>query len=308
MNPDLTYKIKRHAAQLGFFACGISSAEPMVIECERLKEWVAAGFHGDMNYLASNPEKRADPRQVIENARSVISLLYNYYPAQTLPEENNLRIARFAYGKDYHDLIKEKLNLLIASMKQWHPETTAIGFVDAAPVMEKALAQRAGLGWIGKNMLLIHPDRGSYFFIGDIITSMELEYDEPQTDRCGSCRRCLDACPTGALTGPYRLDARKCITYLTDTFKGELPDGLRTSFQSRIYGCDACQGACPYNRFAVAHNDPELMPSPALMEMNRERWQKLTEKEFNNLFEHSAIKRITYPMLKRNIDFVSDLT
>ncbi len=306
MNPDLSYMIRRHATQLGFFACGITSAEPLVTEGGRLKEWVAAGFHGDMEYLASNPDKRADPRQVLENARSVIVLLYNYYPVHTLPAENNLHIARFVYGKDYHVLIRNKLNDLIAAMKKWHPRTAAIGFADSSPVMEKALAQRAGLGWIGKNMLLIHPERGSYFFIGEIITNLELEYDEPLTDHCGSCRRCLDACPTAALTGPYRLDVRKCITYLTDSYRGELPAGLRTSFTNRIYGCDACQEACPYNRFAVPHNDPDLMPSPALMDMNREKWQNLNREEFQELFEHSAINRLTYPMLKRNIDFVND--
>ena len=305
MNPDLTNKLKQHATSLGFFACGISKAEPMIQESGRLRDWVAEGLHGDMHYLASNPDKRADPRQVLENARSVISLLYNYYPGHTLPEQNNLCIARFAYGKDYHALIKEKLNDLITTMKKWIPETKAIGFADAAPVMEKALAQRAGLGWIGKNMLLIHPDRGSYFFIGEIITTLELSYDQPQTDHCGSCRRCLDACPTGALTGPYRLDARKCIAYLTDTYKGELPDGLRSSFHSRIYGCDACQEVCPYNRFAVPHNDPDLLPSQKLKEMNRDRWENLTEGEFQELFEHSAIKRISYPIFRRNIDFVT---
>ncbi|MDD5508540.1 MAG: tRNA epoxyqueuosine(34) reductase QueG [Bacteroidales bacterium] len=304
MNRDLTQKIKQHASRIGFFACGISRAEPMVVESGRLKKWVAEGLHGDMHYLASNPDKRANPRQVLEHARSVISLLYNYYPRQTLPKENNLYIARFVYGKDYHILIKEKLNDLIAAMKHWIPGTIAIGFADAAPVMEKALAQRAGLGWIGKNMLLIHPERGSYFFIGEIITTLELEYDQPHTDQCGSCRRCLEACPTGALTGPYRLDARKCITYLTDIYKGELPDGLRTSFESRIYGCDACQEACPFNRLAVPHNDPDLLPTQKLKEMNRDRWENLTEGEFQELFEHSAVKRISYPMFRRNIDFV----
>ncbi|MBP6976956.1 MAG: tRNA epoxyqueuosine(34) reductase QueG [Bacteroidales bacterium] len=300
--------IKQLATKLGFFACGISRAESLTVEHERLKKWVAEELHGDMNYLAWHTEKRSDPRQVLENARSVISLLYNYNPAHPLPEANNLRIARYAAGKDYHVVIKQKLDLLIGALKQWCAGASAVGFVDVAPVMEKALAQRAGLGWIGKNMLLIHPQSGSYFFIGDIITDVELEVDKPHPDQCGDCRRCLDACPTGALTAPYRLDARRCISYLTNSYRGELPTQLQPGFQLRIYGCDACQEACPYNRFAIPNPAPELIPVPGLMAMNRTHWQKLTEKEFHELFENSTVKKITYPMLKRNIDFVCGTT
>ncbi len=274
-------------------------------EGARLKEWIVKGFHGDMNYLAWNPENRADPGQVLENARSVISVLYNYYPGHTLPEEDNFRISRYAYGIDYHILIRQKLNDLIGTLKQECPAASAVGFVDAAPVLEKAIAKRAGLGWTGKNTLLIHPDMGSFFFIGDIITDAELAYDVPLAEGCGSCRRCLDACPTGALIAPYILDVRRCISYLTISHKGDLPADLRSGFQDRIYGCDACQEACPYNRFAVANPDPALMPVLKLQEMNRDQWEKLTEKEFLELFENSAVKRIGYPLLKRNIDFVS---
>jgi len=309
MTPSaLTSAIQQSACKLGFTACGISRAEPLPEEKRRLINWIEQDFHGELHYLASNPDKRSDPRQILENARSVISLLYNYYPENLLPEQNNFRIARYAYGKDYHVLIKQKLDDLIGILKQECTEAAAIGFVDASPVMEKALAQRAGLGWIGKNTILIHPEKGSFFFIGDIITDAELEYDTPQPDRCGSCRRCLDACPTGALTAPYRLDVRRCISYLTISYKGDLPGDLRSRFQDRIYGCDACQEACPYNRFASSHNDPELMPLRKLTEMTRDRWTRLTPEEFQELFEYSAIKRITYPMLKRNIMFVSGIT
>lgn len=308
MKRDLTQMIKQHATTLGFFACGISRAEPLPEEKTKLKKWIEQGLHGELHYLASNPDKRSDPGQILENACSVISLLYNYYPKDHLTEENNFRIARYAYGTDYHVLIGRKLNELIAAIRNWNPTVSAIGFVDSSPVMEKALAQRAGLGWTGKNTLLIHPGRGSFFFIGDIITDAELEYDTPLPDGCGSCRRCLDACPTGALIAPYVLDVRRCISYMTISFKGDLPGDLRTGFQDRIYGCDACQEACPFNRFAVSHDDPDFLPMPKLKEMTRDRWQNLTEKEFQELFENSAINRLTYPMLKRNIDFVTGIT
>jgi len=308
MNRDLTYKIKQCATRLGFFACGISRAERLEMEGKKLKDWLALGFHGELRYLSRNPDNRSDPRHILLNARSVISVLYNYYPENPLPVQDNFHIARYAYGKDYHVLIRQKLNDLIGMLKQECGEANAVGFVDASPVMEKALAQRAGLGWTGKNTLLIHPQMGSFFFIGDIITDAELVYDTPLPDGCGSCRKCLDACPTGALIAPHVLDVRRCIAYLTISFKGDLPEDLRSCFQDRIYGCDACQEACPCNRFAFPHNDPDLLPMPKLKTMNRDRWKNLTEEKFRELFENSAVKRTTYARLKRNIDFVGDMT
>lgn len=304
-NHDLTSAIKHKAMSIGFSACGISKAESLDAEALRLKHWIAKGMHGTMDYMEKIPETRLDTRSILPNARSVISLLMTYCHEDIHPDRNNFRIARYACGKDYHYVIKRKLNMLTDWIKGLGDNISARGFVDTAPILEKAHARRGGLGWIGKNTLLLHPDMGSFVFISEVITNLELTYDEPQPDHCGTCQRCLQACPTGALIEPYTLDARRCISYLTIEYRGDLPDSLRSAFGSRIYGCDACQEVCPFNHHVAPPPDGEFLPLPHIRSMHPKQWSGLTFEEFEALFQESSIKRISYPMLKRNIHLVS---
>jgi epoxyqueuosine reductase len=258
-----------------------------------------------MSYMERNLEKRTDPRLLVDGAKSVITVLLNYYPAELLPEENNYKIARYAYGRDYHDVVRDKLSELVEDIKLEIGNLSARAFVDSAPVLDKAWAERAGLGWIGKNTCLIHPKLGSFLFVGEIITNLELEYDAGRVnDLCGGCTRCLDACPTGALVGARELDARKCISYLTIEYKGELPESEKEKFHDWIFGCDICQDVCPWNRKAAPNGIPEFQPLQLLTEMNKERWENLSEEAFRALFRGSAIRRTKFSGLKRNINFL----
>ncbi len=312
--------IKARAYELGFDACGISKAEKLENEEERLLEWLMKGYHGEMSYMARNVEKRLDPRLMVDGTRSVISVLLNYFPGQHLPDHNNYKIARYAYGRDYHEELRERLNRLIgdigsrieefeirnAQSEMQNEIFSARAFTDSAPVLDKAWAERAGLGWIGKNTCLINPQLGSYFFIGEILTNLELAYDTGRVnDFCGGCTRCIDACPTGAIIAPRVLDARKCISYLTIEYKGDLPETERNKFDGWIFGCDICQEVCPWNRFARPGNVENFSPSPELTEMNKDKWQELTEGQFQKMFKGSAVKRAKFTGLKRNIEFLS---
>ncbi len=271
---------------------------------ERLNHWLSQGFHGEMGYMARNVEKRLDPGKLLPGARSVIVLLMNYFPEETLPEENNYKIARYVYGKDYHHVIREKLNLLTEELKAVAGEFQSRAFTDSAPVLERSWAEKAGLGWIGKNTCLIHPKIGSFVFIGEIITDLELEYEKQQVnDLCGGCTRCIDACPTGAILAPRLLDARRCISYHTIESKGELPEEDKDKFQDWIFGCDICQEVCPWNRKAAPHKEEAFKPRPELRKMDKAAWEGLTEEQFNELFKDSAVLRTKYSGLKRNIEF-----
>ncbi len=301
---SLTTSIKKKAAELGFDLCGISKVNELIEESRKLSNWLNNKMHGEMNYMQNNLDKRTNPKKLVTNAKSVISVLYNYYPSELLPEKSNYKISKYAYGEDYHFVIKKKLRELLNYIKKQADIRYARIFVDSAPVMDKVWALKSGLGWIGKNTCLINKKMGSFFFIGEIITDLELEYNrEIQKDLCGKCTKCIDACPTGALAKPYVLDARKCISYLTIEYKGKLPNKLKSKFDNRIFGCDICQDVCPWNKFSFPHNEPAFIPSKELINMNKDKWEQLTLKKFNNLFKKSAIKRTNYEGLMRNIKF-----
>ncbi len=303
---EISQFIKTQAKELGFEACGISKARFLKKESEEFKEKLQKGFHGDLTYLENNLEKRFDPRLLHEGTRSVISVLQNYYPEKLLPEEDNFKIAKYAYGKDYHIVLKNKLKQLVFAIEnKINRSLNARVFVDSAPVLDRAWAVKAGLGFIGKNSILIRKNTGSFFFIGEILCDLPLEYDRAfETEHCGSCTRCLDACPTGAIVAPYKLDARKCISYLTIEHKGKLPEDLKDKFNDWIFGCDICQDVCPHNRFAKPHHEETFLPNEKLFSMNKEKWKNLTEEEFKKLFKQSAVKRTKFEGLRRNIDFL----
>jgi len=303
---ELTKWIKNRAAEAGFSACGIARADFLEKDATRLEEWLKAGFHGTMAYMENHFDKRVDPRKLLEGARSVIVFLYNYFPEKPLPETDNYILSKYAYGEDYHHVIKDKLFRLIAEIKELAGNINARPFVDSAPVLERAWAERAGLGWVGKNANFIVPKRGSFFFISEIITDLELDYDQPRNnDFCGDCTRCLDACPTQAIVAPRVVDARRCISYLTIELKDEIPNGFEGKFHDRIFGCDICQDVCPWTKFSAQHNEPRFMPNDKLAGMKAAEWEQLTPELFNALFKKSAVKRTKFAGLIRNIQFVS---
>lgn len=301
----LTGLIKSKALEIGFYSCGISEAVYLEKDAPRLKQWLENGYHSEMHYMANHFEKRTDPRKLLENAKSVISVLYNYSPKQKIPEDDNYKISVYAYGQDYHFVLKRKLKDLITFIQKEAGEVNARAFVDSAPVLDRAWAARSGLGWIGKNTMLITKEQGSYFFIGEIITDMELEYDERTvTNYCGGCTRCIDACPTKALT-PYYLNANKCISNLTIENKSDqIPDEFKGKFDDWIFGCDICQQVCPWNRLAEPHNEPEFNPSEDLLKMQKSDWENLDKNKFNEVFRSSPLKRANFKGIKRNIGFV----
>ncbi|MCD8081150.1 MAG: tRNA epoxyqueuosine(34) reductase QueG [Bacteroides sp.] len=295
----LTQKIKAEALRLGFSACGIASAQE-VEQAHYFREWIAQGNQAEMAYLTHHMEKRTDPRLLVEGTRSIVSVALNYYPRQTIPDKE-YQIAWYAYGNDYHDIVCGKLTELLHRIQTEHPEVQGRAFCDTAPVLERYWAWKAGLGWIGKNTLLILPEGGSCFFLGELFLNTELVYDQPRKNRCGSCEKCLNACPGGALTPGRKLDARKCLSYLTIEHRGELPEEISLLMENRIYGCDECQKVCPWNRFASPCVLPELQPSPNLLNMKKNDWDSLTEEKYQDLFRKSAVKRAKFVGLMRNI-------
>lgn len=296
--------IKKKSRELGFDFCGISQAENLKDESKRLEDWLAKGYQGKMSYMANHFEKRLDPTKLVPGARSVVSLLYNYYPGDEQTEKPKYKIAKYAYGKDYHFVVRDKLRALLAELQKEIGEINGRVFVDSAPVMERQWAARSGLGWLGKNTLLINKQFGSYFFIAELVTDLELAPDGPIKDYCGTCTRCLDACPTAAFVGPNALDASKCISYLTIELKDEIPSGFRGKYDHWVFGCDICQEVCPWNRFAKKHQEPafdRLEGVKQVMEAGREEF---SIEAFNRFFKDSPIKRTKLSGLKRNIDFV----
>ena len=299
--------IINEAQKMGFDACGIANATALEPESARVEQWLDEGHEGEMSYLTRNKEKRYDPRLLVEGTKSIVTVLYNYFPKQQLGGDEHFKIAKYAYGADYHDVLKRKMRQLLERIETQTGKLEGVRvFVDSAPVLDRAWAVRCGLGFIGKNTTLIHPKKGSFFFIGHLFLPIELaETGQPMTNRCGHCTKCLDACPTGALEAPFRIDARKCISYLTIEYKGTLAEMDPETFKGWMYGCDICQDVCPYNRFALPNVEPEFQPSEALKAMREEDWKNLSKADFDAIFKHSAMQRAGYEGLKRNIDFIS---
>ena len=297
----ITEIIKKKAVELGFSSCGISQARFLKEEEKKFEDWLNHGYHGSMDYLNKNFDKRLDPRKLVHGSKSVISLTYNYYPPKKLVGKNNFIISKYAYGKDYHKILKKKLRKLFFFMKENIGNIEGRVFVDSAPVHERAWAKLSGLGWIGKNSLLINKKMGSYFFIAEIISDLDLEYDSPVSDMCGKCTRCIDACPTDAITKAQVIDAQKCISYLTIENKKKIPKELQKNMNGYIFGCDICQEVCPWNRFSKPHNEESFLPNKEIKKYRKKDWIELTEETFNVIFKGSAVKRAKYSGLKRNI-------
>jgi len=302
-----TQLVKSTALQLGFDFCGISKAEFLEEEAPRLEQWLNKNMHGNMAYMQNYFDKRLDPRLLVDDAKSVISLLFNYYPEKQQPADL-LRVSKYAYGKDYHEVIKEKLHHFLQILQQQIGDINGRVFVDSAPVMDKAWAKKSGLGWIGKNSNLINKQQGSFFFIAEIIVDAPFEYDLPIKDFCGTCTRCLDACPTNAIVAPYVVDGSKCISYFTIELKDEIDATMNGKFNDWIFGCDVCQDVCPWNRFSKPTHENDFNPIPEIFSFTTNDWLELKEETFQTIFKNSPIKRTKYKGLKRNIKFVRPTT
>jgi epoxyqueuosine reductase len=295
--------IKQEAKRLGFDFCGISKAEFLEEEAPRLEAWLKQNRHGKMEYMENHFDKRLDPRLLVEGAKSVVSLLYNYYPEQT-QNPDAPKISKYAYGMDYHEVIKDKLKEFLNTLKEQIGDVNGRAFVDSAPVLDKAWAKKSGLGWIGKNANLINKQQGSFFFIAELIIDLELEYDGPMADYCGTCTRCIDACPTQAIVDPFVVDGSKCISYFTIELKDAIPEDFKNKFDNWAFGCDVCQDVCPWNRFSVPHNEPQFINQTGLLNYSVEEWNEITEEVFSKVFKNSAVKRTKYKGLKRNLQFI----
>ncbi|HEY9117824.1 MAG TPA: tRNA epoxyqueuosine(34) reductase QueG [Roseivirga sp.] len=302
-----TRTMKRLAADHGFDYCGISKAEFLAEEAPKLESWLKRGAHGKMSYMENHFDKRLDPSKLVPGAKSVVSLMYNYYPKKDLSNENpgQYKLAKYAYGEDYHHVIKAKLKNLVDDLKTEVGEIAGRVFVDSAPVMERQWAEKSGLGWIGKNTLLINKNSGSFYFLAELIIDLELEPDGPIKDYCGTCTRCIDACPTDAIT-PYELNASQCISYLTIELKESIPEEFKGKMEGWAFGCDICQDVCPWNRFSKPHQEEAFQPSKELLELFNKNWQDLTEEVFTQVFRKSAVKRTKLEGLKRNLKFLKN--
>lgn len=298
--------IKAEALRLGFMACGIAKADFLAEEAPRLESWLKNNHHGEMAYMENHFDKRLDPRLLVDGAKSVISLTLNYYNPDKQLDKSAPKISQYAYGEDYHRVIKDKLKDLMNFIQTNIGEVGGRCFVDSAPVMDKAWAQKAGLGWRGKNSNLISKKTGSFFFLAELIIDLELDYDTPfAADHCGSCTRCIDACPTDAIVAPYTVDGSKCISYLTIELKNEIPNEFKGKMDNWMFGCDICQDVCPWNSFATTHQEPAFEPHPNLLQLSKKDLVEITEDVFKKVFKNSAVKRTKFAGLKRNIDFLS---
>lgn len=286
-------------------SCGISKAEFLEEEAPRLEQWLERQMHGEMQYMENHFDKRLDPTKLVPDSKSVISVLLNYFPSET-QSEDSYKISKYAYGTDYHFVIKDKLKQLLTFISDEIGEVHGRAFVDSAPVLDKVWAAKSGLGWMGKHSNLLTKQVGSFYFIAELIVDLDLEYDAPVTDHCGACTACIDACPTEAIVAPYVVDGSKCISYFTIELKNEIPSNIRGQFDDWIFGCDVCQDVCPWNRFSRSHNEPLFNANPELLSMTKKDWEEITKDVFQELFQKSAVKRTKYSGLKRNINFLKD--
>ncbi len=301
-----TQLIKSEAKRLGFLSCGVSKAGFLEEEAPRLEKWLNQNMHGEMQYMENHFDKRLNPTKLVEGSKSVISLLLNYFPLQNQKDAEAPKISKYAYGTDYHFVIKDKLKQLLNFIKEEIGDVHGRAFVDSAPVLDKAWAAKSGLGWIGKNSNLLTQQVGSFYFIAELIVDLELEYDTPVTDHCGTCTACIDACPTQAIVDPYVVDGSKCISYFTIELKQEIPNSYKGQFDNWMFGCDICQDVCPWNRFSKPHNEPLFNPKPELLEMSKKDWEEITQEVFSKVFQKSAVKRTKFAGLNRNIRFLND--
>ncbi|MCH7523792.1 MAG: tRNA epoxyqueuosine(34) reductase QueG [Bacteroidetes bacterium] len=298
-----TQLIKTEAKRLGFLSCGISKAQFLEEEAPRLEKWLNQNMHGQMQYMENHFDKRLDPTKLVQDSKSVISLLLNYFP-QEEQNQNSFKLSKYAYGTDYHFVIKEKLKSLLNFIQDEIGEVHGRAFVDSAPVLDKAWAAKSGLGWIGKHSNLLTQQVGSFYFVAELIIDLDLEYDLPATDHCGECTACIDACPTQAIVEPYVVDGSKCISYFTIELRENIPTEFKGQMDDWMFGCDVCQDVCPWNRFSKPHNEPLFNPHPELLSMTKKDWEEITEDVFKKVFKESAVKRTKFSGLTRNIEFL----
>ena len=284
-------------------SCGISKAGFLEQEAPRLEAWLNQNRHGQMQYMENHFDKRLDPTKLVEGSKSVISLLLNYYPQQFL-RDDSYKISKYAYGTDYHFVIKDKLKELLHCIQEQVGDVHGRAFVDSAPVLDKAWAAKSGLGWIGKHSNLLSKQAGSFYFIAELIVDLDLDYDTPVTDHCGSCTACIDACPTQAIVEPYKVDGSKCISYFTIELKNEIPSSVSGQFDDWMFGCDVCQDVCPWNRFSKAHKEPLFDPHPDVLSNSKKDWEEITKEVFSEIFKKSPLKRTKFEGLRRNIEFL----
>jgi epoxyqueuosine reductase len=309
--------VKSIASELGFAFCGISKAGFLEEEAPRLEAWLKRGYQGKMQYMENHFDKRLDPTKLMPGAKSVVSLIYNYYPEKDLADSESepgkitqpakLKIAKYAYGEDYHVVIKDKLHIFLEKIREEIGEVQGRVFVDSAPVMERQWAAKSGIGWIGKNSLLLNKQMGSFFFLAEMILDLEMTADGPLKDYCGTCTACMDACPTDAIHDPYVIDATKCISYLTIELKDSIPTEFKGKMDNWIFGCDVCQDVCPWNRFSKPHSEDRFNPKGTWPDFDKQEWKELTEEVFINNFSKSALKRAGYLGVKRNLEFVTSI-
>lgn len=297
--------IKQLAQQSGFDYCGIAKAEQLGKEAMRLEKWLNQGMHGKMHYMENHFDMRIDPRKLVPGAKSVITFFKNYYPSQNI-NDSEIKVSKYAYGADYHEVIRTQLKLFLKSLNEKFGEVEGRGFVDSAPVLERAWAEKAGIGWQGKNGMVINKQAGSFFFIATLIVDLELEYDAPMVkDFCGTCTRCIDACPTQAILPNKVVDGSKCISYFTIELKEMLiPENMQGKFDNWMFGCDTCQDVCPWNRFSKPNQEHSFSPIPEILNFNRKDWEEMTEEEFKKIFRHSPLKRSKYEGIRRNLRFL----
>ncbi|WP_312323454.1 tRNA epoxyqueuosine(34) reductase QueG [Soonwooa sp.] len=306
LSEKLTRLIKDKAKKFGFQSCGISKSEFLEEEAPKLEAWLKNNFHGEMKYMENYFDKRLDPRLLVEGSRSVISLSYNYFPKQDIFKDKLQKISKYAYGEDYHEVIKDILREMISELQDEIGEFSFRVFVDSAPVLERAWAKKSGIGWVGKNANIITKQSGSFFFLAEIICDLDLEYDHATTDHCGTCRKCIDACPTDAIVSDKLIDGSKCISYATIELKEEIPDSFKNKMENWMFGCDICQDVCPWNRFSAPTLEEKFHPNEALQNFTKTEWKEMTQEIFSSVFRKSPVKRTKFAGLKRNLDFLSD--